>query len=88
MQMLIVSKLAQVLTLQIKTMINNFMTLQWRDGAFSASRPEDAFFTSVGLRETMTQQDIDNGRLIVHIGFAPVRPAEFIVLRFLKNVVT
>lgn len=73
---------------QIKTMINNFMTLQWRDGAFSASRPEDAFFTSVGLRETMTQQDIDSGRLIVHIGFAPVRPSEFIVLRFLKNVVT
>jgi len=43
---------------------------------------KEAFYVKVGLNETMTAQDILEGRLIVEIGMAAVRPAEFIILRF------
>ena len=46
------------------------------------SSTKEAFFVHAGLGETMTQQDIDEGRLIVQIGLAVVRPAEFIILVF------
>ena len=67
---------------KVKAMIENFLTLQWRDGALMGSKPEQAFFVKVGLGETMSQDDVLNGRLIVEIGMAVVRPAEFIILRF------
>ncbi len=44
--------------------------------------PNRLFYVKVGLNETMTAQDILEGRLIVELGMAAVRPAEFIVLRF------
>ena len=59
----------------------NFLTGLWRDGALAGEKSEHAFYVSVGLGRTMTAQDILEGRLIVEIGVAPVRPAEFIVLR-------
>ena len=46
--------------------------------------PEEAFFVQVG-RDTMSQDDIDNGRLICVIGAAPVRPAEFVIFRISQN---
>lgn len=67
---------------KVKTTINNYLTLKWRDGALAGAKPEDAFFVKVGLGETMTAQDILEGRLAVEIGMAPVRPAEFIILKF------
>jgi phage tail sheath protein FI len=45
------------------------------------TKEEEAFYVEVG-RSTMTQDDILNGRLIVEIGIAPVRPAEFVIFRF------
>jgi uncharacterized protein len=66
----------------VKAMIENFLVVQWRDGALAGSKPEDAFYVRVGLGTTMTAQDILEGRMIVEIGMAVVRPAEFIVLRF------
>ena len=68
--------------IRIRAMIENFLTLQWRQGALAGSTTKDAFFVKVGLGETMTAQDILEGRLIVEIGMAAVRPAEFIILRF------
>jgi phage tail sheath protein FI len=68
--------------LRVKTMITNFLTEQWRVGALAGAAPSDAFFVNVGLGETMTAQDILEGRMIVEIGMAAVRPAEFIILRF------
>ncbi len=68
--------------LRVKSMISNFLTNLWRDGALAGDKPEQAFFVKVGLGETMTAQDILEGRLIVQIGLAAVRPAEFIVLQF------
>ncbi len=71
---------------KIRAMIENFLILQWRAGALAGAKPEDAFFVNVGLGETMTSLDILEGRLIVEIGLAAVRPAEFIILRFSHKV--
>lgn len=67
---------------RVKGMIDNFLTNLWRAGALQGAKPEHAFYTAVGLNQTMTQDDILNGLLIVEIGLAAVRPAEFIILRF------
>ena len=67
---------------RVRAMIENFLTLQWRAGALAGAKTEQAFFVKVGLGETMTAQDILEGRMIVEIGMAVVRPAEFIILKF------
>jgi len=67
---------------KVKAMIDNFLTKQWKAGALAGSTPDKAFFVKVGLGETMTAQDILEGYMIIEIGMAAVRPAEFIVLRF------
>ena len=63
-------------------MIENFLTALWRQGALQGAVPKDAFFVNVGLGTTMTSVDILEGRLIVEIGMATVRPAEFILCGF------
>jgi uncharacterized protein len=68
--------------IKVKVMIENFLTLQWRSGALQGAKPEQAFFVNVGLGTTMSEIDILEGRMIVEIGMAVVRPAEFIILRF------
>lgn len=67
---------------KVKAMIENFLTLQWRAGALAGAKPEQAFYVKVGLNETMTALDILEGRMIIEIGMAVVRPAEFIILKF------
>jgi phage tail sheath protein FI len=67
---------------KVKTMIENFLINQWRAGALAGSTPDKAFFVKVGLGQTMTPQDVLEGLMIVEIGMAAVRPAEFIILRF------
>lgn len=67
---------------RVRAMIENFLTLQWRAGALAGATPEEAFYVSVGLNATMTALDILEGRMIVEIGMAVVRPAEFIILKF------
>jgi len=67
---------------KVRAMIENYLILQWRAGALAGSKPEQAFYVKVGLGQTMTAQDILEGRMIVEIGMAVVRPAEFIILRF------
>jgi phage tail sheath protein FI len=67
---------------RVKGMIDNYLTNLWREGALQGAKPEHAFYTAVGLNQTMTPDDILNGMLIVEIGLAVVRPAEFIILRF------
>ncbi len=66
----------------VKSMIDNFLNLQWKAGALMGATPEEAYFVKVGLNETMTELDILEGRMIVEIGMAVVRPAEFIILKF------
>ncbi len=67
---------------KVRVMIENFLILQWRDGALAGAKPEHAFYVRVGLGSTMTAQDILEGRMNVEIGMAVVRPAEFIILQF------
>jgi len=60
--------------------ISGFLKNVWKSGALMGRTPEEAFFVKCD-RTTMTQNDIDNGRLIVMIGVAPVKPAEFVIFR-------
>jgi phage tail sheath protein FI len=73
---------------RVRAMIENFLTVQWRQGALAGAVTQQAFFVKVGLGETMTAQDILEGRMIVEVGMAVVRPAEFIVLRFAHKMQT
>lgn len=65
---------------RVRQTIENFLTTVWRSGALEGAKPNEAFFVKCD-RTTMTQDDIDNGRLICHIGIAPVKPAEFVIFR-------
>jgi phage tail sheath protein FI len=64
----------------IRQTIEDFLLVSWRDGALLGAKPEEAFFVRCD-RTTMTQNDLDNGRMICLIGVAPVKPAEFVIFR-------
>ena len=72
--------------IRVKAMIENYLHLQWIAGALMGASPKDAFFVHVGLGQTMTAQDILEGRLVIEIGLAVLRPAEFIILRFMHKM--
>jgi Bacteriophage tail sheath protein len=65
----------------VKQSVSNFLVTVWRSGALAGTKQEEAFFVNIGYNITMTQDDIDNGRMIVEIGVAPVKPAEFVIVR-------
>lgn len=64
----------------IRRTVEDFLLVLWRDGALMGAKPEEAYFVRCD-RTTMTQNDLDNGRLICLIGVAPVKPAEFVIFR-------
>ena len=70
----------------VRSSIENFLLGVYRSGALTGRTPEDAYFVRCD-RMTMTQDDIDNGRLIVLVGVAPMRPAEFITASHMTSVV-
>jgi phage tail sheath protein FI len=70
----------QLLWANIRQMVEDFLLVQWRDGALLGSKPDEAYFVRCD-RTTMTQNDLDNGRLICLIGVAPTKPAEFVIFR-------
>jgi phage tail sheath protein FI len=65
---------------KVRGSVEGFLFDLWQAGALAGSKPKDAFFVRVGLGETMTSTDIADGRLIVTVGFAPLKPAEFTIL--------
>ncbi len=69
---------------RVKRTIETFLATCWRDGALAGSSPDQAFYVECGPT-TMTQDDIDNGRLICEIGIAPVKPAEFVIFRITQK---
>jgi phage tail sheath protein FI len=71
---------AEPLWARVRRSISNFLTLVWRDGGLEGAKVEEAFFVKCD-RTTMTQTDIDSGRLICVVGVAPVKPAEFVIVR-------
>jgi phage tail sheath protein FI len=60
--------------------ISSFLLAEWRNGGLAGQKPDEAFFVRCD-RTTMTEDDLDHGRLICEIGVAPVRPAEFVIFR-------
>ena len=64
----------------VQRSVSDFLLAEWQSGALKGATPEEAFFVRCD-RTTMTQQDIDNGRLVALIGVAPVRPAEFVIFQ-------
>lgn len=65
---------------RVKQTVSQFLTRVWRDGALMGNTPEQAFFVKCD-HTTMTREDVDKGRLIVLIGFAPLKQSEFVIFR-------
>jgi phage tail sheath protein FI len=64
----------------VRRTVEDFLLNEWQSGALLGDKPEKAFFVRCD-RSTMTQNDLDNGRLICLVGVAPLRPAEFVIFR-------
>jgi phage tail sheath protein FI len=71
---------AEPLWARVRRVVSNFLTVLWQNGALEGAAVEEAFFVKCD-RTTMTQTEIDNGQLIVLVGVAPVKPAEFVIIR-------
>lgn len=74
----------ETLWVRVKRTIEVFLTGLWRNGSLAGTSSDEAFFVNVD-RTTMSQDDIDNGRLICVIGIAPVKPAEFVIFRITQK---
>ncbi len=70
----------------LRSNIGSFMNGLFRAGAFQGATSDDAYFVRCGLGDTMTQGDIDRGQVIVVVGFAPLKPAEFVIVRIQQKV--
>lgn len=70
----------------LRVNIGAFMDGLFRAGAFQGGTANDAYFVRCGLGDTMTQGDIDAGQVIVIVGFAPLKPAEFVIVRIQQKV--
>jgi phage tail sheath protein FI len=70
----------EMLWANVRRTIEDFMLNEWQSGALLGDKPDKAYFVRCD-RSTMTQNDLDNGRLICLIGLAPLRPAEFVIFR-------
>jgi phage tail sheath protein FI len=65
---------------RLERMVANFLTTVWAAGGLQGDKAEDSFFVRCDLT-TMTQTDIEEGRLIAQVGVAPVYPAEFVIIQ-------
>lgn len=72
--------------MKIKAMIETYLYLNWKKGALYGAKPREAYFVNCGKNQTMSELDVSEGNLIVQIGIAPARPAEFIVLRITQKM--
>ncbi|RLK50627.1 hypothetical protein DFR31_0533 [Alkalispirillum mobile] len=70
----------------LRTNIESFLGGLHRSGAFQGEKASDAYFVRCGLGQTMRQGDIDRGQVIVEVGFAPLKPAEFVIVRIQQKV--
>jgi phage tail sheath protein FI len=70
----------EMLWANVRRTIEDFLLNEWQSGALLGDKPEKAYFVRCD-RSTMTQNDLDNGRMICLIGVAPLRPAEYVIFR-------
>lgn len=72
---------------RVRGALENYLNALWRQGALQGETPEQAYFVHIGAGTTMTPKDIADGKMIVKVGVAAVRPAEFIILQLTQDVV-
>ena len=80
MQWVVFENNSELLWDNVRSTVEDFLFAEWKSGHLMGTKPEEAFFVRCD-RSTMTQNDIDSGRLICLIGIAPMRPAEFVIFR-------
>lgn len=71
---------------RVKAAVDSYLHSLWQQGALAGSTPADAWFVQVGKDLTMTQEEINQGKMIIKIGLAAVRPAELIILQFSQDI--
>ena len=71
---------------RVQAAIDNYLHRLWQQGALAGNKAEEAYFVRVGKGITMTQDEINQGQMIVQVGMAAVRPAEFIILKFTQDM--
>lgn len=71
---------------RVKAAVDSYLHDLWQQGALAGNTPDEAWFVQVGKDLTMTQEDINQGKMIIKIGLAAVRPAEFIILQFSQDI--
>ena len=64
----------------VRATVSDFLFREWQSGALQGARPEESYFVKCD-RSTMTQDDLDHGRLVMLVGVATLRPGEFVILR-------
>lgn len=72
---------------RVRAAVENYLHRLWQQGALQGSTPQAAYFVHIGRGLTMTEDDINQGRMIIKVGMAAVRPAEFIILQLTQDVV-
>lgn len=72
---------------RVRAAIDSYLHNLWQQGALAGNTPTDAWFVQVGKGLTMTEDEINQGKMIIKIGLAAVRPAEFIILQFSQDIV-
>ncbi|MBS9426696.1 phage tail sheath family protein [Photorhabdus akhurstii] len=70
----------------VRRAIDNYLHSLWQQGGLMGDKADQAYFVQIGKGVTMTDDDIKQGKMIVKIGMAAVRPAEFIILQFTQNI--
>ncbi|MEL5589504.1 phage tail sheath subtilisin-like domain-containing protein [Serratia ureilytica] len=71
---------------RVQAAIDNYLHRLWQQGALAGNKAEEAYFVRVGKGITMTQDEINQGQMILQVGMAAVRPAEFIILKFTQDM--
>jgi phage tail sheath protein FI len=71
---------------RVQAAIEHYLYRLWQQGALAGNKAEEAYFVRVGKGITMTQDEINQGQMIIQVGMAAVRPAEFIILKFTQDM--
>lgn len=71
---------------QVRSAVSSYLHRLWQQGALMGDTPQQAYFVQVGLGTTMSADDVNQGKMIVKVGMAAVRPAEFIILQLTQDV--
>ncbi|MDE9430778.1 phage tail sheath family protein [Xenorhabdus bovienii] len=72
--------------MRAKAAVDQYLYSLWQKNALMGNSPEEAYFVQIGQGITMSETDIKQGKMIMKVGLAAVRPAEFIVLQFTQDI--